>query len=156
MIEVFIFQIIVMILLGAALGSFATAITHRTRHGESWVFNKSQNTGRSACPFCHAPLGVKDLVPILSYLFLKGRCRHCSKPISQEYVWIEIISVLFALGVYGVFGFSFITFWVLSLWPFFLSLLIVAVGQGIYSLLLMGIMSALLIAGVCVIYFSAV
>lgn len=64
----------------------------RTRH------DKSVAKGRSACPHCNHELAWYDLVPILSYIFLLGRCRYCHKRISMQYPLVESSSaVLFGL-----------------------------------------------------------
>ncbi len=52
------------------------------------TFNLS--TPRSHCPHCHTPLRWQDLVPVLSYLFLRGRCAHCAAPISWRYPLVEL------------------------------------------------------------------
>lgn len=57
----------------------------------------------SYCPNCNHKLEVLDLLPIFSYIFLKGRCRHCREPIRARYFLIEVLSgivfVLFALSI---------------------------------------------------------
>lgn len=67
------------LLLGAALGSFLHCAAWRLARGESFV------TGRSRCPQCGRALGAADLIPVLSWLFLKGRCRYCGAPIPARY-----------------------------------------------------------------------
>ena len=58
--------------------------------------------GRSMCPNCRHTLAAKDLVPVLSWLSLKGRCRYCRKPIAAQYPIVELITgllfVVFYLG----------------------------------------------------------
>lgn len=56
----------------------------RTHEGESVV------TGRSKCRGCEVPIGAQDLVPVLSYLRLRGRCRSCKTVISWQYPAVEI------------------------------------------------------------------
>jgi prepilin signal peptidase PulO-like enzyme (type II secretory pathway) len=68
---------------GAAIGSFLNATVWRLRTGENFV------TGRSHCPKCFHKLSAFDLVPILSYLFLRGRCRYCHTGIAWQYVLVE-------------------------------------------------------------------
>ena len=62
--------------LGLLIGSFANVCIHRLPLGESVV------SPRSRCPSCRAPIAAADNVPVFSYLFLKGRCRHCGARIS--------------------------------------------------------------------------
>ena len=77
--------------LGAILGSFATALAYRLPRGENWV------SGRSRCPECGAEIRVRDNVPIVSWLALRGRCRDCGEPISPRYPLAELtLGVLFA------------------------------------------------------------
>lgn len=64
---------------GAVLGSFLNCAAWRIAHGESFV------RGHSHCPKCGHTLGAGDLVPVLSWLFLGGRCRYCRGKISARY-----------------------------------------------------------------------
>jgi leader peptidase (prepilin peptidase)/N-methyltransferase len=68
---------------GLLFGSFLTVVVRRTPRRESIV------APRSRCPRCGTELGVRDNVPVLSYLLLRGRCRTCREPISPEYPLIE-------------------------------------------------------------------
>ena len=77
--------------LGAILGSFATALAYRLPRGENWV------SDRSRCPECGAEIRARDNVPIVSWLALRGRCRDCGEPISPRYPLAELtLGVLFA------------------------------------------------------------
>ena len=60
--------------------------------------------GRSQCPHCKKKLGAIDLVPVLSYIFLRGRCRFCKKPISIEYPILEIVCAALAYLTVARFG----------------------------------------------------
>jgi leader peptidase (prepilin peptidase) / N-methyltransferase len=78
--------------LGAILGSFATALAHRLPRGENWV------SERSRCPNCGRTIPARDNVPILSWLLLRGRCRNCGEAISPGYPIAEAgLGLLFAL-----------------------------------------------------------
>ena len=68
---------------GAAMGSFLNCAAWRIARGESFL------TGRSRCPVCGHTLGAADLVPIFSWLFLRGRCRYCGTRVSPRYVLAE-------------------------------------------------------------------
>lgn len=72
-------------LLGLVMGSGMTALAWRVPRGESWVH------GRSRCPKCSHVLGVPDLVPVLSWVLHRGRCRHCAAPVSPRYPLTELI-----------------------------------------------------------------
>ncbi len=77
--------------IGAALGSFVTVVAHRVPRGEGVV------RGRSRCPRCGEQIAAHDNVPVLSWLVLRGRCRHCRAPISIRYPLTELgLGVLLA------------------------------------------------------------
>jgi leader peptidase (prepilin peptidase) / N-methyltransferase len=81
--------------LGAIFGSFATVVVYRVPRGGSIV------TGRSHCPACNHQIAWHENIPILSYLFLRGRCRHCKTSISPRYLFIELATaLLFAAAVW--------------------------------------------------------
>ncbi len=79
---------------GAVTGSFLSVVAHRVPRGESIV------GPRSRCAGCGAQIAAYDNIPILSWLLLRGRCRHCDERISIRYPLIEIATgLLFALTV---------------------------------------------------------
>lgn len=85
--------------LGIIIGSFLNVLSLRLKTGRSVI------KGRSVCLACSAQIENKDLLPIVSYFLMGGRCRNCETPLSVQYPFIEIISgVLFALV--GVFFFK--------------------------------------------------
>lgn len=71
-------------LAGIILGSFIAALTLR------WPAGRSIATGRSCCDGCGATLGPRDLVPVLSFVVLRGRCRHCGAAIAPRHLWVEL------------------------------------------------------------------
>lgn len=78
--------------LGAVIGSFVNVVSVREAKGEDFVH------GRSYCPHSQHSLHALDLLPILSYLFLRGKCRYCKQSISIRYFLVEIVfAVLFIL-----------------------------------------------------------
>jgi leader peptidase (prepilin peptidase) / N-methyltransferase len=79
--------------LGLLVGSFANVCIHRIPLGESIV------SPRSRCPACRTPIGAGDNVPLLSYLVLRGRCRHCGNPISWRYPAVEAANGMLYLAV---------------------------------------------------------
>ena len=79
--------------LGLLIGSFANVCIHRLPLRESVV------SPRSRCPSCRAAIAAGDNVPVLSYLFLKGRCRHCGTRISPRYPAVELANGLLYLAV---------------------------------------------------------
>ena len=79
-------------LVGALIGSFLNVVIWRLPRGESIVSPPSH------CPQCGTPVKPYDNVPVLSWLLLRGRCRHCSEPIPVRYPLVEALTaVLFAL-----------------------------------------------------------
>jgi prepilin signal peptidase PulO-like enzyme (type II secretory pathway) len=63
--------------------------------------------GRSVCPSCHHQLEPKDLVPVFSWLSLKGKCRYCSKPIGWQYPVVEIVTAALVVISYLAWPYSF-------------------------------------------------
>jgi leader peptidase (prepilin peptidase)/N-methyltransferase len=74
---------VVVVLLGLAIGSFLNVCIDRLPDGQSIV------RPRSHCPTCKTVLAARDLVPVLSYLLLRGRCRYCSAPIPPRVLLVE-------------------------------------------------------------------
>ena len=82
-----------LIIVGLSLGSFVNALVWRLHEGKDWV------RARSMCTQCHHELQPFDLVPILSWIWLRGKCRYCHKSISVQYPIIEaMVMVLFLLS----------------------------------------------------------
>ncbi|AEG15545.1 Prepilin peptidase [Desulfofundulus kuznetsovii DSM 6115] len=73
-------------LLGLCIGSFLNVCIYRLPRGMSLLAPPSH------CPACGARLGPLDLIPVVSYLFLRGRCRHCSGTISPRYPLVELLT----------------------------------------------------------------
>lgn len=67
----------------------------------------------SHCPKCRAPITALDNIPLLSYLLLRGKCRHCSNRISARYPIIEICTALLTVLVVQAFGLQWLTFAIL-------------------------------------------
>lgn len=78
-------------LFGSVVGSFLNVCIHRLPRGESIMFPSSH------CPHCNQTIRFYDNIPIISYLVLHGRCRFCGKPISPQYLIVEILSATFSL-----------------------------------------------------------
>ena len=76
---------------GLVVGSFLNVVIWRVPRHESIV------KPRSHCPACDTPIATRDNIPVVSWLMLRGRCRHCGEPISIRYPFIELLTgVLFA------------------------------------------------------------
>jgi len=71
-------------LLGLAVGSFLNCLIFRLEKGEGFLW------GSSYCPKCQHQLNWLDLIPLLSFLLLKGKCRYCRQKISWQYPLVEL------------------------------------------------------------------
>ena len=80
-------------ILGSIVGSFLNCIIYRIETKQSFL------KGRSFCPVCKHRLNFFDLIPIFSFLFLKGKCRYCKTKISLQYPLVEIATGLIFLSV---------------------------------------------------------
>ncbi len=79
-------------LVGLCIGSFLNVVIYRLEKEESVA------KGRSYCPYCKHQLIWLDLVPVFSFLFLRGKCRYCGEKISIQYPLVEIATgILFLL-----------------------------------------------------------
>ena len=87
-------------LLGAILGSFLNVVIHRLPLGQSLA------SPGSRCPSCGAPIAPYDNVPVLSWLLLRGRCRHCGASISPRYPIVELLTAVAFAAVVAVRGFD--------------------------------------------------
>jgi leader peptidase (prepilin peptidase) / N-methyltransferase len=94
--------------LGLIFGSFVNALVWRVRQNELRAKSSKPKakklsvvTGRSQCPDCGHGLAAKDLIPVLSWLSLRGRCRYCHQPISRQYPLVELaMAITFGLSYY--------------------------------------------------------
>jgi leader peptidase (prepilin peptidase)/N-methyltransferase len=86
------------LVMGLAFGSFLNVCIYRLPLGLSVV------TPRSACPKCKQSIAFYDNMPVLSWLMLRGRCRHCDSKISPRYLMIELLTGLMFLACYWYFG----------------------------------------------------
>lgn len=106
------------VFLGLVLGSFATALSYRLPRGLSMV-----TMTRSRCPACAHPLGTADLVPLFSWIFLRGKCRHCRAAIGWRYPVIELATLALCLIFYAVYGLRMETALLFALAPLLVSLI---------------------------------
>ncbi len=110
LIEVFIF------IMGLCVGSFLNVCIYRLPSSQSIVHP------RSKCPQCGTPIAFYDNLPLLSYLWLKGHCRHCRVRIGLRYPIVELLGGLFALATFLKFG---LTVEALIYFAFIASLLVI-------------------------------
>jgi leader peptidase (prepilin peptidase)/N-methyltransferase len=91
-------------LLGLTIGSFLNVVIYR------WPREISFAKGRSFCPACRHSLAARDLVPLLSYLVLRGRCRFCRARISWRYPLVELLCGVSLALLFWFYGFSLLFF----------------------------------------------
>lgn len=124
---------IMFLLFGAAIGSFLSVTIYRIEKKKKGII-----LGRSACPNCKKTLNAIDMVPVLNYIYLRGKCRHCKKSISPHYFFLELSTALLLLLNYLTFPlFNETMTWQLSLiesnvLPFVFSSIITILLIGIF------------------------
>jgi leader peptidase (prepilin peptidase)/N-methyltransferase len=91
-------MIFIIAIYGLIFGSFATCLVERLGHDEGFIKKPSH------CPKCKHRLGLSDLIPIFSYVFLKGKCRYCNKKIEKKYFIIELLMSLSFVLAYKIAG----------------------------------------------------
>ena len=88
------FLYLIFFILGTVTGSFLNCLVCRLHNKEDFLVK------RSYCPRCRHSLSWRDLIPVFSFLFQKGKCRYCRKPISLQYPLVEIATgILFVLAL---------------------------------------------------------
>src|SRR5438128_5974962 len=87
-------------LFGLTIGSFLNVVIYRVPRRLSVV------TPRSACPACKTPIAAYDNIPVVSWLVLRGRCRHCKHAISFRYAAVELCTGVLFLISFRRFGLS--------------------------------------------------
>ncbi|TKB73454.1 MAG: prepilin peptidase [Nitrospira sp.] len=109
---------LVVFVVGLFVGSFLNVCIYRLPRGESVVWPGSH------CPSCRQPVAPYDNVPVLSYLWLLGKCRRCKAPISIQYPLVEVLSGLAYVLVVWRFGLT----WPALVYAAFCAALIVVSG----------------------------
>ncbi|RJP32455.1 MAG: prepilin peptidase [Actinobacteria bacterium] len=115
-----VYSSVVFFLFGLVVGSFDNVAIYRIPEGKSlWA-------PRSFCPQCGTTIAWYDNVPLVSYIVLRGRCRHCAKHIPVRYPLVELISGSLWLAVFAKAGFT----WSIELLPnlFLVTILIIVSG----------------------------
>ena len=83
---------------GLCFGSFLNVCIYRLPRDKSVV------KPGSACPNCNTPIQFYDNIPVLSWLLLRGRCRHCHAPITPRYALVELLTAALFVACYARFG----------------------------------------------------
>ena len=93
-------DIFLVVIFGLVIGSFLNVCICRIANEESIAFPPSH------CTNCGYELKAKDLIPVLSYIFLGGKCRSCKEKISIQYPIVEILNAILYVAIYLKFGFT--------------------------------------------------
>lgn len=93
-----VFTAVYVFIIGLLIGSFSNVCIYRMPRGESIVF------GRSHCTGCGKPILNRDLIPVISYIILRGKCRFCKEKISVRYPAVEFFTALLYLFLFLRFG----------------------------------------------------
>lgn len=101
-------DVLYLFIIGLCFGSFVNAFVWRLKKNKNWV------TGRSICTHCKHKLAYFDLIPVLSFVMLRGKCRYCKKKIGDSPLTELFVATVFAGSYY--------------FWPFILS------GEGWFRL----------------------
>ena len=91
---------VLIFLFGLAIGSFLNVCIYRIPRADLSIHSPR----RSFCPECNTPISPYDNIPVLSYLILRGKCRHCSTTISVLYPLVELATAGIFLFLYYYFG----------------------------------------------------
>lgn len=127
------------LVLGGMIGSFLNVVVLRTASHRSFL------TGRSRCSHCGRTLAWYELVPLLSFAVLGGRCRTCKKILSLQYLLVELLTATTFVLVWQRFGWSLLT---VAGWMVTSTLIIIAVYDAKWSLIPDSFTLALTIASV--------
>lgn len=114
----------IVLLFGLCIGSFLNVCIYRI------PVKMKVYEGRSICPYCRSQLTALDLIPVFSYIFLRGKCRHCGCRISPIYLIVELLTALLFVAAFYFFSVSLQT---LLVWML-ISVLIVASFIDIHTL----------------------
>ncbi|NJM99069.1 MAG: prepilin peptidase [Phormidesmis sp. RL_2_1] len=111
--------ILIVFILGAAIGSFLNVVVYRLPVGLSLIYPPSR------CPRCETGLKPYDNVPVLGWLWLKGKCRSCRLPIAMRYPMVEFATGCLFVAVFLVFGTTWQTLghWIFVCWLLTLALI---------------------------------
>ena len=88
----------VLLILGAAFGSFLNVVIYRVPKKMSVI------SPGSHCFSCKEPIKIKDNIPVLGYFLLEGRCRNCNESFPSRYAFVELITAILTICVYLIYG----------------------------------------------------
>jgi prepilin signal peptidase PulO-like enzyme (type II secretory pathway) len=119
--------VLVVSILGLCFGSFINALVWRLHEKRNFV------NERSECTHCHHVLAWYDLIPVISWLTLMGKCRYCKKPIAAQYPLVELLTAILFVGSYYLWPYG----WAAAgtaLFVLWLIMVIVLVALAVYDL----------------------
>ncbi len=109
---------LLVVMLGLFVGSFLNVVITRLPQGENFGW------GRSRCPRCRRKLPWYDIIPLVSYLWLRGQCRYCGDAIPRRYLLVELATALLTLLLWLKFPNNIL---LLAYFPFAMALLVLSV-----------------------------
>lgn len=134
---------------GTIIGSFINVLVIRIKNGD-W---QGLLCGRSACPGCSQPLSWRDLLPLISFCLLKGRCRHCRLHISLRYLGGELLTGLTFAFAFFSFPQAFDNFSNFSFFFFTLLLFGVLIFTALYDLFYFEIVDHIMLPAIVIAFF---
>ncbi|AAK80728.1 leader peptidase (prepilin peptidase)/N-methyltransferase [Clostridium acetobutylicum] len=141
-------MIITIFIIGTIFGSFFNVCIARLPKGESIIYPPSN------CTKCHNKLKWYDLLPLISYVIIKGRCRYCKEKISYRYFAFEFLSGIMFLAIYLKYGYQLITlkFIVLFSFLFIISIIDLDTTNVYLCTTLPGIISGIIFIAINIFY----
>lgn len=132
-------EMIFIFILGLLWGSFLNVCIYRL------PLNQSVSYPNSQCTTCKHTLNIVDLIPLVSWLFLKGKCRYCNEQISKRYIVVELLTGILFIGVYLILGWDLELVRACSLISF---LIVITYIDYDYQLILNKVLSAMGLFGI--------
>ena len=135
----FFLETFTVLFLGLLFGSFSSALIYRVPRKISWVVT------RSSCTQCNNILTARDLIPLFSWIFNKGQCRHCGTKVSGVYPLLELCCAVLCLITYFIYGLTYEAAFVFTAIPFLMALLVIDLrhmilpNQLVFILFLIGV-----------------
>lgn len=131
-------------LIGICLASFINVVIDRLPRHDTFV------RGRSHCDNCGIQLKAYDLIPLVSYLVLKGKCRNCGNEIGARSFWIELLGGILAIVCFNAFGFTWMSLLAIAVYNVLLAITFIdfdtlEIPNGLnIAMLVLGIIGALI------------
>jgi len=141
-VKILLMIIVALLVLGLVMGSFVNALVWRLHEQETEQAKKKPNKaylkrlsmsrGRSMCSNCHHELAAKDLIPVVSWLWLRGKCRYCGKPIPDSPLIELSTALLFAISY--IYWPELLQGWQIAVFCLWLAILVGLVALSVYDL----------------------